>query len=366
MRIKEKSWLLLAVGLASLSGSIVQAEPNGKHRTHWRSCFWNHVDREAFVHRARDWSDPSIWWPECPGPKPIDDPSPIDEPDPIDNPNPNPIEDPNPNPVEDPNPNPVPGDDGSIDVPDVPGLPDSYPDASTTGVPAGVVLTPSETLEISEPGTVIDGYEVNGIILVHASNVTIRNTRVVGTGYWSILVDDGLSGVVIEDSEIAGQETTHGTEGSNGIMGPATVQRCEITGVENGITPGAGSVIRDNYIHDLGAPGEDPHIDGIQIDGNLSNITIEHNRILSKDTSAVMIDNYFGPISHIVVTGNYLAGGAYTVYSDGQFEGGQISDVQFTYNRVEMGVYGYASIEYNTVVDIGNVDAFTGEPITLQ
>jgi hypothetical protein len=74
----------------------------------------------------------------------------------------------------------------------------------------------------------------------------------------------------------------------------------------------------------------------------------------------------FGPISHITVTKNYLAGGAYTVYSDGQFFNGDITGVEFSYNRMEIGLYGYASIEYNTVIDIGNVDAITGEPIQLQ
>ena len=79
-----------------------------------------------------------------------------------------------------------------------------------------------------------------------------------------------------------------------------------------------------------------------------------------------MIDNYFGPVSNIVVTNNYLAGGAYTVYSDGQFNGGEITGVEFSYNRMERGEFGYASIENNTIIDIDNVDAISNEAITLQ
>jgi hypothetical protein len=173
---------------------------------------------------------------------------------------------------------------------------------------------------------------------------------------------------VIEDSDINGVATSDGTEGSHGIMGPALVLRCDISGVENGITPGTGSILKDNYIHDLQAPGDDPHYDAIQIDGGLSDILIEHNTMLGvpNQTSAVMIDNYFGPVSNITVTKNYLAGGAYTVYSDGQFLNGDITGVEFSYNRMEMGLYGYASIQNNTIIDIGNVDALTGEPIELQ
>jgi hypothetical protein len=61
-----------------------------------------------------------------------------------------------------------------------------------------------------------------------------------------------------------------------------------------------------------------------------------------------------GPVSNITVTKNYLAGGGYTVYSDGRFSGGDITGVEFSYNRMEMGVYGYASIDNNTIIDIGN------------
>ncbi len=35
-------------------------------------------------------------------------------------------------------------------------------------------------------------------------------------------------------------------------------------------------------------------------------------------SSAVMIDNYFGPISNITVDNNLLVGGGDTIYVDGQ------------------------------------------------
>jgi hypothetical protein len=241
-----------------------------------------------------------------------------------------------------------------------------FPGASNTGVPSGTALKASGDLVVSKAGTVIDGYDVNGTIEVSASNVTIKNTRVRGKGFSSIRVHDGLSGVVIQDCEVNGQGTS-GTAGSNGIQGTATVQRCDISGVENGITPDSGSVLRDNFVHNLGAPGA-AHYDGIQIDGGLSGITIEHNTILNQfeQTSAVMIDNYFGPTSNITVNDNYLGGGGYTVYSDGQFSGGSISGVRFTNNRMVKGTFGFSSVNNNVVVDTGNTDAATGSSLHLN
>jgi pectate lyase len=245
--------------------------------------------------------------------------------------------------------------------------PPPFPDASNTGVPSGTSFTTySGEWTITEAGTVIDGYDVDGIILVRADDVVIKNSRIRGVGWWSIDITDGLTGVVVQDCDIDGQGTS-GSSNSMGIMGPAKILRNDIRGVENGITPGSGSVIQDNYIHDLGAGGPDPHYDGIQIDGDRDDITIVHNTIINHypQTSAVMIDNDFGPTSNITVENNYLAGGAYTVYSDEKSGGGSIQDVRFVDNTLEPGQYGYASIENNDPEISGNVSAETGETIPL-
>ena len=153
-----------------------------------------------------------------------------------------------------------------------------------------------------------------------------------------------------------------------GVMGPATVERSNIYGVENGITPFSGSVLRDNYVHHLAAPGS-PHYDGIQIDGGIRNVTIEHNTVdLSglDQTAAVMIDNYFGTIDNIVVNNNRLLGGGYTVYSDGQFTGGSITNVTFSNNRLGRGYWGYASIVKNTPIWTNNVDDTAGAAVSAR
>jgi hypothetical protein len=168
--------------------------------------------------------------------------------------------------------------------------------------------------------------------------------------------------VTIQGCEIDGVGT--GNDGSNGIRGSGTFRGNNIYNVENGITLDGSATIEDNYIHDLLASGS-PHYDGIQIDGGISNVVIRHNTVINghTQTAAVMIDNYFGPISDIVVTRNRLIGGGYTVYSDGQFNGGPITGVSFVDNRMGKGRWGYRSVVKNTPVWRGNVDDVLGRPL---
>lgn len=234
--------------------------------------------------------------------------------------------------------------------------------AASTGVPSGVNLTASKGMNITSDGTVVEGKDISGGIWIDADNVTIKSSRIAGGGFAVIQIKNGSKGVKIQNVEIDGKGAQ---AGSMGVIGPADVSGADITGVENGLTPGSGSVLTNNYVHGLKSPGS-PHYDGIQIDGGLSNITITRNNIDMSEhtqTSAVMIDNYFGPISTIKVDGNRLIGGGYTVYSDGQFSGGSISGVSFTNNVLGKGYYGYASIVGNSPVWSGNSDASSGKAV---
>lgn len=227
---------------------------------------------------------------------------------------------------------------------------DLFPDATNTGVKDGVTLTKSGSLYITEPGVTIENLDITGTIYVSADNVTIQNVRVTSSEFYVIKIASGVTGAVVQDSEINGVGT--GNEGSTGIAGQGTFLRNDIYNVENGFAvQGDNTLIKDNYVHDLQASGS-PHYDGIQIDGGVSDVVISHNTIINDhgQTAAVMIDNYFGPISNIKVDGNLLVGGGYTVYSDGQFDGGSITGVSFTNNHLGEGQYGYKSFVNNTPV----------------
>jgi Ca2+-binding RTX toxin-like protein len=225
-----------------------------------------------------------------------------------------------------------------------------FPDATNTGVPDGVTLLPSGAISVDKPGVTISGLDIKGPVYINANNVTLQNSKVTSSDFYVVKIGSGVTGAVVQDNEINGVGV--GNDGNNGIAGQGTFLRNNIYNVENGITlMGPNSVVKDNYIHDLKASGA-PHYDGMQIDGNVSNTTISHNTVINDhtQTAAIMIDNYFGPISNIKVDDNLLVGGAYTVYSSAQFSGGSVSGVSFTNNHMGKGSVGVSAITGNTVV----------------
>ncbi len=233
-----------------------------------------------------------------------------------------------------------------------------FPDAKSTGLPDGVTLSASGDVTITKAGTVIDALDVKGTIWVMAPNVTIQNSRITSTDWTSIWVKPGMTGTVVKDCEI--QNVGSSPDGANGIFGSGTFLRNDIHDVENGINVTGSSLIQDNYIHDMNAPdvrGGDPHYDGIEINGGISGVDIRHNTIINENgqTAAVMINNDFGSVSDIQIDGNYLAGGGYTVYSDGSFSStDKISGVELTNNELGEGYWGYYYFRNNSPVLTNN------------
>ncbi|MET4762032.1 hypothetical protein ABH975_005108 [Bradyrhizobium ottawaense] len=231
----------------------------------------------------------------------------------------------------------------------------AWPDATNTGVPAGVTLTPSGDVVITQAGAVVSGLNITGSVYIKADNVTLENCKITSGGWAGVTIDSGATGAVVQNCTIDGTGRAPDGTGNQGIMGSGTFIGNNIYNVENGIVPGSNSVIQGNYIHDLQAGGS-PHYDGIQIDGGLSNIQITGNSIINQWgwTSAVMIDNDFGPVSNVTVTNNLLTGGAYTVYADSNLGTASITGVSFTNNHIGGAQYGDALIRGNNSVFSGN------------
>ncbi|MDQ0322170.1 hypothetical protein QO002_004376 [Pararhizobium capsulatum DSM 1112] len=240
--------------------------------------------------------------------------------------------------------------------------------AAQTGVPAGTVLTRYDgTYTVSRDSAVVSNLEVHGNVIVIARNVTMKHIRVVSNTPWhAVQLSEGASGFTLQDSEIDGAGKT-----VNAVYGFGSFLRNDLHDVENGINVIGPSIIRDNHIHSLRG-GSDAHYDGIEINGGYD-IDISGNTIVNDhgQTSAIMLDNYFGGLSDITIDSNHLVGGGYTVYLDGRFAGGIVNDrsISITNNRIGCGAWGNFALYGNNPHMDGNSslnDAQTRCPASTQ
>jgi hypothetical protein len=249
-----------------------------------------------------------------------------------------------------------------------------FPDATNTGVPAGVTLrsVPGEVssgpgwtsnaqgdVEVSGNGAVFEGYSVHGYIDVTGSNVTIKDNAISNSG--NDISGDGVnltgnpSNVTIEDNTISSPNGSHGQggvfAGIKDITGEARGTRMlgnNIADASTGVQLYIG-LIENNYIHDEALTSADSHLNGTTSNGSTVPLTIQHNTVFNPNgqTDAVSLFEDFGVEANVVINDNLLAGGGYAVYG-GQNPGGpQAYNIQITNNRFstiyykQSGYYGY-------------------------
>lgn len=234
----------------------------------------------------------------------------------------------------------------------------NWPDMTNTGVRNGDVLEQAAGMVIDRPGTVLSGKDIRGGIVIAANDVTVEKSRI-GAHDWAVVkINPGVTGALVQDCTIDGLGSAPDGTGNQGIMGQGMFLRNDISNVENGIVvTGNDTVIQGNFIHDLLAGGA-PHYDGIQVDGGISNLVIRQNTIINAHgaAGAVMIDNLFGPITNVVLEDNILAGGSYTVYSDGKFSKHPMIGVSIRGNHIAPGQYGPVLIRENSPSYEGNIN----------
>ena len=243
----------------------------------------------------------------------------------------------------------------------------TWPNDINTGVPAGEVLTSVSAIRSTEPGQIIENCFVHGGIIVTSDNVIIRKCKIVqDANTWYVVLVERGNNVTIEDCEV--YATVGFSRGANkGIAGGHLIQRCNIHDVEQGINFDQGSMVRDNYIHNLNNPANSgPHFDGIATFGNNSNATILHNTVHNQNnqTDCIIIQNLSGPVSEISIDSNRLLHGGYTIYCEDKSGAKNIKGISFTNNRLGKGFFGYVAKTGNTIATwTNNVDDVTGLPI---
>jgi hypothetical protein len=217
-----------------------------------------------------------------------------------------------------------------------------FPSAATAGVPSGLTLkrVPGQVskgpgwhfdsrgwVEVDGDGAVLDGLYIPYNLDITASNVTIKDVKVVNGGQSAF----GISlrhthNVTIVNSTITGINRTTGRvlAGVKDIYGDSTgttVLRDNIRLFESGVQMDEG-LVQDSYIHEPGYIDGD-HTNGVTANGGTTLLTVNHNTILihRTQTDAVGLFEDFGAQANRTITDNLLAGGGYTIYG-GQNNGG--------------------------------------------
>jgi hypothetical protein len=178
--------------------------------------------------------------------------------------------------------------------------------------------------------------------LTHTAGVTIANSTVSGlnatTGRVSYAIDD-----------VYGDST--GT----------TVKNNDISNFRTAIQMSTG-LIAANYLHDPGYIAGD-HTNGIYAGGGTQPLTVTGNTILLSlgQTDAINLDagtpGPAAPVASKTITGNFLAGGSYTIYA-GAASGSPTTGIVIQNNRFGQNYYAksgqYGPVAYYDPAGTGN------------
>lgn len=256
----------------------------------------------------------------------------------------------------------------------------NWPDATNTGVPAGVTLRSCAT-PITAGGTYDSCSWPNGLT-VQAQNVKITRSKVIGKvnlGY-----DSGaVSGLVIEDTEIDGNQTRDAVIANVAFTG----RRLKIHNGRIFIWTSAGLLLEDSYLFNLYCKDTD-HCGGIT--GTPLEGTIRHNTIManlapwagpfnpsdggvSAAITAYTHADFWPPINGLLLENNLIQSreAVYAAYAGGTGAVGRAQNIRYinnTFKRVSSG--RPAAMDgnitsfhagYGNLIDGNKYD--TGEPI---
>ncbi len=201
----------------------------------------------------------------------------------------------------------------------------SKPSAGNTGVPQGTDLAVHDgDLLVSADGTLIEGLDIRGVVIIQASDVTIRNCVVRGpvaaptSGSHALVQqsDPAHTNLLVEDCTLAVQTPNRWTVGVQGCN--YTLLRCDISGgVDGADSSGVGNVLVSSCFIHGGAyftpsttnSDNQTHSDGAQVSSG-SNIVYSNNTITGYEMSCFMVGQDQGQITGLKLLSNWLDGGA--------------------------------------------------------
>jgi hypothetical protein len=237
-----------------------------------------------------------------------------------------------------------------------------YPNASNTGVPPGTTLTPvgTDPMATIKLTSSVTAQDITGCIEITTSNTTISKSRIHCTAFYAVMIDNGVTGTVLEDVELVGPATDGLSQGVPDEH--FTLRRANVHGFRNGADLGDDVTIEASYFHDLaqqtgvGALGA----------GHGVNIVVRGNWMDNGGgDSALSLTSRDGPVDNVLIEGNYMDGGGYTLYIEhaaaNPMTNVTVKDNAFGHHHVYSPMAG---VDITPAGD-GNVYDDTGDPVSF-
>lgn len=196
------------------------------------------------------------------------------------------------------------------------------PGAHNTGPHSPELLQPSGSITVTQDGAIIENVAVTGMIRINANNVTVRNFTVDGgfAVWYGVQVESGYSNAVIVDGEI------HSVRSAAVIGAGFTAERLNTHHSEGDAFKTSGdNLVRNCWAHHLGM-GEASHADANQTRSGDNIVLIGNNFDIPipegvngpgpgfNSNATSMNRSNGGPISNLVMEGNWLNGGNFSIY----------------------------------------------------
>jgi hypothetical protein len=221
--------------------------------------------------------------------------------------------------------------------------------------PAGTII--SKKLIVGELDASAGGITIDKSCFKPSGTIGLKgilNTQVCdATDCWT-----PHAGTVVTDSEFDGDSlSAAAAAGTCAMVGLATLVRNYIHGMGSGIcyfgTGGAGSAAAiNNYVTGLRSFGDSHNEAGTVRDfvkdaGNTRTLRWIGNRLFCDGnvTAALFLQPTWSSIDNVWVTGNYLEGGGYNLYSSGGQTGARIGNAHATNNRFRSTGWGPAVVD---------------------
>lgn len=195
--------------------------------------------------------------------------------------------------------------------------PSSYwPSDATTGVPRGTTLRASGSVTVTTAGQTISNLDINGCVVVRASNVRILRSRIrCNSTTYGIFAASNVRNLLIEDVEVDGM----GRVSVGVCCAYYTMRRAKIHRTIDGIRVGDSSTVVDSYVHSLARP-PGSHSDTIQSTGGVG-IVVQHNTLMPYNAATgdlanacLMIGSELAPaLRDLLMVDNYCNGGNWSI-----------------------------------------------------